>query len=136
MNPNLKISQDSETGTYTVSYRCNPGGIICTGRTPKEAANKFLEFLLWRQVAICLSDKKEVEHLLKCPFFLHNEVCHYFGIQSEISDKTMHQMEVISNQETGVVYFKDLPYIIAEGETYEEAKRNLYELAKFHFANP
>lgn len=35
----------------------------------------------------------------------------------------------------GTIYFKELPGIIAEGETYEEAKRNLYELAKFHFEN-
>lgn len=35
----------------------------------------------------------------------------------------------------GTIYFKELPGIIAEGETYEEAKRNLYKLAKFHFEN-
>ena len=38
--------------------------------------------------------------------------------------------------EGGTIFFKELPGIIAEGETHEEALRNLYSLVKFHFANP
>ena len=43
---------------------------------------------------------------------------------------------LIGDEETGyTAYFIQIPNVIAEGDTQEEAKQNLMDLLSFHFEN-
>lgn len=141
MNRKIKISQDQETGTYTVSYKHDKYGVITTGKNGQEASIKFLEALLWTYLSYIYLNKIDVNLLIKeFPMHAYWQVRHHFGIPVELKDDNLYYLETIflkdEDGEGGTIFFKELPGIIAEGDTYEEAFRNLYSLVKFHFANP
>lgn len=119
-----------EEAKHIVAVRHKLGTTLVTGHKAayfEEAARMYAENEIYAAV-----------HNL--PIHVYWQVRHHFGLPVELKDDNLYYLESIflkdEDGEGGTIFFKELPGIIAQGDTYEEALRNLYDVVKFHFANP